>query len=227
MIIAEIFQSRQGEGLWTGVESAFVRTSGCNLRCRFCDTKYASWYPEGKDLSVDEIVARIRTINRRHVVITGGEPMLFSELIPLTDFLGVLGNTITIETSGTLDLPVRCDLMSISPKLSNSTPTTLGPRWTRRHENSRHHPEVVRSLIARYEYQLKFVVDSSDDLSEIEAYLAPIPEIVPRRVLLMPQATDVATLWEKQKWLKPYCRKMGYTFCTRKQIEWYGNRRNA
>jgi 7-carboxy-7-deazaguanine synthase len=153
--------------------------------------------------------------------------MLFSELLPLTEFLNVLGNTITIETSGTLDLPVQCHLMSISPKLSNSTPMTLGPRWTRRHESSRHRPEVVRSLVARYEYQLKFVVETSDDLTEIEAYLASMPQVEPRRVLLMPQATDIVTLKDKQKWLNPYCKKMGYTFCTRKQIEWYGNRRNA
>ena len=59
MRIAEIFRSIQGEGRLTGTESLFVRTSGCNLRCRYCDTPYASWTPEGEDLSVAEILDRV------------------------------------------------------------------------------------------------------------------------------------------------------------------------
>ena len=112
----------QGEGLLTGTPSVFVRASGCNLRCWFCDTPYASWTPEGEDLSVDEILAQVERHDCRHVVITGGEPMLFAELIPLTAALRAAGRHITIETAGTLYLPVQCDLMSISPKLANSTP---------------------------------------------------------------------------------------------------------
>ena len=122
MRIAEIFRSIQGEGCLTGTESAFVRTSGCNLRCSYCDTPYASWTPEGEDLSVDEIAARVDQLDRNHVVLTGGEPMLFAELIPLAARLRRSGRHITIETAGTLYLPLECDLMSISPKLSNSTP---------------------------------------------------------------------------------------------------------
>ncbi len=63
MRIAEIFRSLQGEGRLTGVESVFVRTSGCNLRCGFCDTPYASWSPEGEDLSVDEILERVKSFS--------------------------------------------------------------------------------------------------------------------------------------------------------------------
>ena len=135
MRIAEIFRSLQGEGRLTGVDSVFVRASGCNLRCGFCDTPYASWSPEGEDLSVDEILDRVQTVSQqstaytlqptastKHIVLTGGEPMLFAELIPLSTALRNAGWHITIETSGTLYLPVACDLMSISPKLSNSTP---------------------------------------------------------------------------------------------------------
>src|SRR3569623_1543668 len=126
MRIAEIFASRQGEGLLTGTPSVFVRASGCNLRCWFCDTPYTSWEPEGDDRSVEEIVAeieRLKTAEIKHVVLTGGEPMLFAELIPLSQRLSTAGFHITVETAGTLDLPVTCDLMSISPKLANSTPT--------------------------------------------------------------------------------------------------------
>ena len=106
MKVAEIYRSVQGEGLLTGTESVFVRTSGCNLRCWFCDTPYASWTPEGQDLSVDEIVAKIEEWDCRHVVLTGGEPMLPAELIPLCDRLRKMDRHITIETAGTLYLPV-------------------------------------------------------------------------------------------------------------------------
>src|ERR1700722_14583974 len=147
MKIAEIYQSLQGEGLLTGTASVFVRVSGCNLRCWFCDTPYASWQPEGDDLGVEEIFDQISLLGHEHVVLTGGEPMLFAELIPLAALLRAAGKHITIETAGTLYLPVHCDLMSISPKLSSSAPPAdTEPRWRHRHEQSRHAPEVIRRL---------------------------------------------------------------------------------
>src|SRR5258708_31644187 len=120
MRIAEIYQSLQGEGLLTGVPSVFVRASGCNLRCWFCDTPYTSWRPEGRDMSTDEIVAQVEEWDTRHVVVTGGEPMLFAELIPLCERLRATGRHLTVETAGTLYLPGACGLMSVSPKFSSS-----------------------------------------------------------------------------------------------------------
>ncbi len=77
MRIAEIFYSVQGEGALVGVPSIFVRTSGCNLRCSWCDTPYTSWNPEGEDLAIDEIVERSALHSAaRHIVLTGGEPMI-------------------------------------------------------------------------------------------------------------------------------------------------------
>lgn len=223
MRIAEIFRSAQGEGLLTGTESVFVRASGCNLRCRYCDTPYASWQPEGTDLSVDEIIARVTEYDVRHVVLTGGEPMLFAELIPLTAELRRLGRHITIETAGTLYLPVACDLMSISPKLSNSTPSPQQhARWSHRHEQGRHVPEVIRRLVSEFPHQLKFVVDRPSDCEEIERYLGEFPEIARDRVLLMPQGTDTAELTERARWLQPYCVVHGAHYCPRRHIEWYG-----
>jgi 7-carboxy-7-deazaguanine synthase len=271
MRIAEIFRSIQGEGRLTGVESVFVRASGCNLRCRFCDTPYASWTPEGEDLSVDEILLRVQEVREsprppfldgvtgchaharrghektdvthahderghgtqpaaptevRHVVLTGGEPMLFAELIPLCCRLRDDGWHITIETSGTLYLPVACDLMSISPKLSNSTPPPdWDARWTWRHTLSRHAPDVIRRLLAQYDCQLKFVVDRPEDCREVEEYLAELPEIEHTRVMLMPQGNDAQRLAEKALWLEPYCVKRDFTYCPRRQIEWFGAER--
>lgn len=223
MRIAEIYRSVQGEGLLTGVPSVFVRASGCNLRCWFCDTPYTSWRPEGSDMSTDEIVAQVEEWDTRHVVVTGGEPMLFAELIPLCERLRTTGRHVTIETAGTLYLPVGCDLMSVSPKFASSAPPTdEQPHWHRRHERERHRPDVIRRLVAEYKYQLKFVIDAPGDLETVDAYLAEFPEIARERVLLMPQGMEQAELDARAVWLRPYCEAEGFVFCPRKQIEWYG-----
>src|SRR5690606_9472705 len=114
MLISEIFYSIQGEGLLTGVPSVFVRTSGCNLRCNWCDTPYASWKPEGTQMSVDEIVAAIKQHTAaRHVVLTGGEPMLAKELPELAAALKCDGYHLTIETAATIaPNGIACDLAS-------------------------------------------------------------------------------------------------------------------
>lgn len=223
MRIAEIYQSRQGEGLLAGTSSVFVRASGCNLRCWFCDTPYASWQPEGEDLSVEEILRQVEQFDNRHVVLTGGEPMLFAELVPLCAALKEAGWHITIETAGTLYLPVECDLMSISPKLANSKPSeaTAGA-WVDRHEKTRVAPIVIEKLFSEYNYQMKFVVDKPTDCEEVQAYLATFPTIDPERVMLMPQGVDKEHLKDIARWLEPYCEQHDLRFCPRKQIEWFG-----
>jgi 7-carboxy-7-deazaguanine synthase len=228
MKIAEIYKSIQGEGRLTSTESVFVRASGCNLRCWYCDTPYTSWQPDGRDLSVGEIVSRVEEWDTRHVVITGGEPMLYAELIPLCDELQRLRRHITIETAGTLYLPVACDLMSISPKLANSTPSAeTDRRWSHRHELARHAPAVIRRLMSEYDYQLKFVIDRPEDCKAVDEYLGEIPEVDRSRVLLMPQGTDAVQLAEHALWLEPYCRENELEYCPRLQIEWFGPMRGT
>jgi 7-carboxy-7-deazaguanine synthase len=113
--------------------------------------------------------------------------------------------------------------MSISPKFASSAPSANAhPRWHRRHERERHRPEVIRRLLADYEYQIKFVVDSPRDLDDVQAYLAEFAEIDRSRVLLMPQGVDQHELKSRADWLRPYCDEKGLLFCPRKQIEWYG-----
>ena len=225
MRIAEIYSSRQGEGLLTGTPSVFVRASGCNLRCWFCDTPYTSWEPEGEDWSIEQIMTAVEGMKEghRHVVITGGEPMLFAELIPLCERLHAAGWNITIETAGTLFLPLSCDLMSISPKLASSTPSAerAGP-WQARHERTRHEPQVIRQLMSRHDYQLKFVIDTPADCELVQAWLGEFPEARRDRVLLMPQGTDAAALAAIGQWLAPYCQDHGFIYCPRKHIEWFG-----
>ena len=228
MKIAEIYKSIQGEGLLTGETSVFVRTSGCNLRCWFCDTPYASWKPEGQDLSVDEIVAQIEEWDCRHVVITGGEPMIYSELIPLCEKLRQRKRHITIETSGTLYLPVSCNLISISPKLSGSTPDVREhPHWSRRHERTRINQKVLRRLMAEHVYQLKFVVDHEEEFAEIDELVSDLQLAQKERILLMPQGITLEELSSRTEWLRPHCEQRGYTFCPRKQIEWFGSVRGT
>ncbi len=223
MRVAEIFQSVQGEGFLTGTESVFVRTAGCNLRCWFCDTPYASWQPEGEDLSIEDIVEQVVSSACNHVVLTGGEPMLFAELIPLCQQLRDRGLHITVETAGTLYLPLTCDLMSISPKLSNSTPRdSISPRWRLRHEHSRYAPGIIRRLVEEYPYQIKFVVDQPDDLLEVRRYLEASPWLTGDRVLLMPQGRTAEELAERAVWLEPYCQLNDLRFCPRKHAEWFG-----
>jgi 7-carboxy-7-deazaguanine synthase len=167
-------------------------------------------------MSTDEIVAQVEEWDTRYVVVTGGEPMLFAELIPLCDRLRAAGRHLTVETAGTLYLPVACDLMSISPKFVSSAPAAEEhPHWHRRHERERHRPNVIRRLVSEYEHQVKFVIDLS-------AYLVEFPEIVRERVLLMPQGVEQIELEARAEWLRPYCEAEGLVFCPRKQIEWYG-----
>src|SRR5438552_10773277 len=172
MKIAEIFYSVQGEGSLVGVPSVFVRTSGCNLRCVWCDTPYTSWNPEGDELSLDEILSRVDAHPQaRHVVVTGGEPMIAPQIVELTKRLRGRGLHITIETAGTVHKPVACDLMSISPKLAHSTPPG---EWSTTHERLRIQPEVLRRLIKEYEDQLKFVVAAPGDMDEIHRLIEDV-----------------------------------------------------
>jgi 7-carboxy-7-deazaguanine synthase len=205
MRIAEIFYSIQGEGKLTGVPSVFVRVSGCNLRCTWCDTPYASWNPEGPDLTVPQIVDAVAKHDAaRHVVLTGGEPMMFKDIVPLITALKDRHLHITVETAGTLwqpDLPDGgIDLASISPKLSNSTPWQReGGRFAAAHEHHRLNFPVLatfaaggtggggvgegsdlpRAVPAVLDRQWKFVISSPDNLREVESLLTTLNARLP------------------------------------------------
>ena len=118
--------------------------------------------------------------------------------------------------------------MSISPKLASSTPTPeRAGRWSARHEATRHRPDVIRQLISDYDFQLKFVIDTRADLTEVNDWLVEFPDVDRRRVLLMPQGTEPAALAALAQWLAPYCREQHIGFCPRKHIEWYGASRGT
>lgn len=223
--IAEVFSSVQGEGIWAGVPSVFVRVSGCNLRCVWCDTPYASWSPEGPVRAVEEIVAEVSGAGIAHVVVTGGEPMLFDGVEPLLFGLKDRGHTLTVETAGTVFRQLPVDLMSISPKLANSRPGAESG-WADRHEAARSDRGPLRRLMEEYDFQLKFVVDPDGgwgDLLEIEALLTELPPVRPDRVLLMPEGRDATVLNRRMRALVPEAMARGWRLCPRMQIDLFGD----
>jgi len=224
MRIAELFLSLQGEGLLAGVPSVFVRTSGCNLRCGFCDTPYTSWEPEGLERPAADVAAEVLRHPTRHVVVTGGEPMLAPDLPELLDPIAGAGRHITIETAATVYRPVRCDLASLSPKLANSAPRDReGGRFLAMHEGTRRRPDVIRRFMDHHEYQLKFVVQDPSDLVEIDNLLDDLPPVPPERVLLMPLGVTNTELRERSAWLAGLCLGRGWRLCPRLHIELYGH----
>ena len=149
--------------------------------------------------------------------------MIAPRIVELTGLLRERGLHITIETAGTVYAPVAAELMSISPKLSNSTPE--GP-WAIKHDRLRIQPVVLRRLMTEYAYQLKFVVAKVEDLDEVR-------ELVTRlqgnagRVILMPEGTDPETLRERGQWLVESCKELGYRYSPRLHVELWGHRRGV
>lgn len=224
MRISEIFYSVQGEGALAGVPSVFVRTSGCNLRCSWCDTPYTSWKPEGVDVDLAAIVDQVVAFApARHVVITGGEPMIAAGIVELSRRFRALGLHITFETAGTVFAPVECDLMSISPKLANSTPDGA---FHDRHEQLRLQPEVLNRLTREYDYQLKFVVARDSDLAEVQAIVSEL-QVPADKVILMPEGISSEVLSERGVWVAELCKAYGYRFGPRLHVYLYGNRRGV
>jgi 7-carboxy-7-deazaguanine synthase len=226
--VSETFVSIQGEGKLTGVPSWFLRLAGCNLRCTWCDTPYASWNPESVKRSVDDVVGEALASGVRHAVLTGGEPMIFPQLVPITQALHAAGMHITIETAGTVTLPgVRCHLMSISPKLANSTPHA-DPRdptgaWAKRHDARRLNFDALNELVASSpDRQLKFVVASPADLPEIESVLAGVRGWRPDDVILMPEGVTVPDA-ASVAWVVDACRQRNWRYGDRLHIRLFGD----
>lgn len=232
MRISEIFHSVQGEGLLLGVPSVFVRTSGCNLRCRWCDTPYASWNPEGEEMTPEEIVRRVMAYRCRHVVLTGGEPMVAAGIRDLAALLKAEGLHLTVETAATVAPEgIACNLASLSPKLADSTPSVeQAGAWSDRHGETRRRPEVIRQWLENYTCQLKFVLSSAEQLSEIEELLnevGAVPGFTRDRVLLMPEGTDAEGLREKAAWIAELCIEHGFRYAPRLHIDLFGNTRGT
>ena len=227
MKISELFFSIQGEGELTGVPSVFVRTSGCNLRCRWCDTKYASWKPEGENVTINDLLDKVCSYPARHVVISGGEPMIAKGIEEFTRLLKEAGKHIRIETAGTIaPNGIQCDLASLSPKLSDSTPKEgeINKEWIDRHESKRLDYDILSEWVNSYNFQLKFVVSKEEEIKEIQNVIRRIEgKILPEKVLLMPEGIDPDTLRSRYDLLIDLCKENGYRLCNRLHIDLFGN----
>ena len=228
MRIAEIFYSVQGEGRLLGMPSVFIRTSGCNLRCVWCDTPYTSWKPQGEEWSVREILAEVKGYPTPFVVVTGGEPLLSPKINELTRKLKKANYHVTIETAATIFKPVACDLLSMSPKLSNSTPWKRARgKFAKMHEGHRLNLPVIEKFMEGHDYQLKFVVEQRRDFSEIRGILKRLKNVDSARVLLMAQGETKRELSKRAPWIVDLCKKYDFRYTPRLHIELYGNRRGT
>lgn len=228
--LAELFTSIQGEGIYAGTPSVFVRVSGCNLRCVWCDTRYASWEPQGEPVEVEAIVERVLASPARHVVLTGGEPMLFAPIEPLARRICEAGRHLTIETAGTVYRRVQCHMMSLSPKLAGSNPPADAGGVARLHDARRINLHALRALMEEHSCQLKFVIDPEgalDDLEEAKRLLSLLPGIEPSRVLLMAEGVDPDVLSRRERLLAAICLEHGWRLGQRLHISLYGNTRGT
>ena len=227
MQVTEIFYSLQGEGKLTGLPCAFLRLAGCNLHCRYCDSRYAHSAQDAQTLALDNVAEQLLAYPTRHIVITGGEPLLADDLGELCKQLRTAGRHVTLETSATVNNIVEVDLASISPKLNNSTPRD--PGLAQEHESKRLNIPAIQAYLdqaqrMRTQCQLKFVLDKPSDIEEIKTMLAQLDKpCPPEDVLLMPQAVNRRQLARRSAWVAELCKEHGYRFCTRLHILLYGN----
>ena len=227
--INELFYSLQGEGKLAGVPSVFVRTSGCNLRCWFCDSYHTSWEPTHARMTLDDIVAEVESFDANHVVLTGGEPLVHGESVTLLDRLSELGYHTTVETNGTFLPDAPIDLASVSPKLASSTPTPENDpkgdgEWAERHEERRIDVGTLAGLVDAYETQLKFVVTDDADLEEIEELVSAVRDAADEPlsdtdVLLMPEGATRDGLDENRERVAELAMEYGYRYTPRLHVD--------
>lgn len=237
----EIFYTLQGEGVGAGRPSVFVRLSGCNLRCHWCDTPY-TWNFAGTDYlhrddrpeapakygrddnrlvwPVERVAEAVRAFDCRDIVLTGGEPLLQQPaLASLCDLLGP-GYHVEVESNGTVPLTAAfaacVDQVNLSPKLSHSL----------NGEAERLKPEILGAYARDARAWFKFVVADADDVAEVDALAAAL-NLPPDRILLMPEGVTGLALRERMEWLAPLCLERGYRMSDRLHIHLYGDTRGT
>ncbi len=231
-----VFFTIQGEGRFVGQPSVFVRLSTCNLRCEWqnpdsstslCDTAYSSHYPELEEHEIKECIDRVLSFDCPQVVITGGEPFLQEGLADLVEPLVEKGCFVSIETNGSIYQKTKAQFLSISPKLKSSCVSTS--EHYDEHQSLRYNSEVLQQMCTEYDFQLKYVINTKDDLHEVASQVVDFKKWtdkdVDSRVYLMPQALTKAQLEERSEWLIEECKKTNWNFCDRLHIRIWGPKR--
>lgn len=255
--IVDLFVSLQGEGIYVGMPSLFVRVSGCNLRCCFkdtvCDTAYSSFNPEKGRFSKEDVVAMLqKNPNVADIVFTGGEPLMFGDkLDDLIEYIGCqtdMDYRITIETNGTFGpLHHPIDLYSISPKLSTSIPVPGKPyhyihdgkEVTKTFTNAeveklnetRYNPEAIAALIDDAEFQLKFVYSGPESVHDIDMLVDRLRDmgktIYPDDIMLMPEGITAEQINKNGREAAKICIERGWRLADRLHIRLWGDKRGV
>lgn len=234
--ISEIFCSIQGEGVYSGTPSFFIRTIGCNLRCKWgdtlCDTPYTSHEPEkGELLSIEAIYEKLQSFNKpevSHVVITGGEPFLHEDTVRLIELLTYKNYLVTIETNGThlpyfTGVPSQI-LLSISPKLASSTPKDN--MYAETHEKTRIIKDRIFERLPAYNHIFKFVIHDDSDIQEVKQMIQK-RKINKNRIYLMPEGITSEDVRKGMQKLVPLCIENGWHLSDRMHLHLFGNKRGV
>ena len=242
--LGETYICLQGEGKYIGIPHILIRVTGCKLRCQFsdsfCDTPYASWKPEKGKYTLNDIVKFYEDNSHiKYTMITGGGPTLHHELLQELCIIGKKYNHyITIETEGSEFVETVGDFVSLSPKMSNSTPIPgtwmpfinreVTEKDKKQHEKWRQNYKAMKQLIDHHsDYQIKPVISNKKDLMEvkyIQNFLGGVPN---NKVWLMPEGLVEEQLNERRRWLMELCVKEGYNFSDRLHIIAYGDKRGV
>ena len=226
MKVSEIFSSIQGEGPHAGKPSVFLRTALCNLKCVWCDTKYTwdwdnyDYSKEVHELPIEKVLEKIKEFEPKHVVITGGEPLIQQN--DIASLLSKLGDDYFVEVE------TDCTIIPNSAMLEHVNHWNASPK-TSNSGNSREAREIPQcyDFFAKLENSVfKFVIENESDLVEIDELITKY-SIPKNKILLMPQASTKDELNLKKEEIEKIAKAKGLLFSSRLQVERWGNQRGT
>ena len=239
--IIDLFRSVQGEGSLAGIRTIFIRTSGCNLRCKFknsiCDTAYSSYKPEKGKFTLEQVVDFVKNDSATHICLTGGEPCLYPDFIKWIKMTFPVHH-LTVETNGTIPIDEKTaaliDLASISPKMLSSVDPEDSERERRELWIKHSSAPIVKLLQNAKQSQLKYVVASEDDLKEIEKHVHEIEERLGKDthlnrdcIYLMPACSNLQDMLRVSPIVGDLAVAYSYSFSPRLQYLCWGEKREA
>jgi len=242
--IVEVYTCVQSEGKLSGIPHILIRTSGCTLRCQFsdtdfCDSWYTSWHPDKGAWTWNKIIELYNSNPQiKHTMITGGSPTMHSDLLCfMTNELHSRGQYITLETEGSKFVEnCHIDLLSLSPKLSNSLPRigSITPKGSKvekrdliRHEKYRkNYVAMYQWIQSSKDYQYKPVIGDKSQIKEIEE-LAEVLNIPIDKFWVMAAGGSRDVLESNLMWTLELCIEKGWNFVPRFHILIFNDQRGV